>query len=96
MPHDRDEAAVSRKPDDIVIELEGNVCVEIMLSADVISLPELPGRLNSSVHIKAEWRPIVVVETFQARDNVFPVYRYPGSTPWIEGVNFFLNHTGRI
>ena len=95
MPDDRDEADVTVKKEDIVIEFPGAFLIEIMLSGSVVRLPALSERLNSRIFVK-EWHPVITIEAFEVASNVFPVDRFPPSVTWIEGENFFVNHKGRI
>jgi hypothetical protein len=95
MPEDRDEAVVLLKQEDLVIDFAGSFCIEIILSECVIPLPELSDRINARVFIKNS-RPVIIVEAFELPGSVFPVDRYPSSTRWIEGTNFFINHVGKI
>ncbi|MGH7146934.1 MAG: hypothetical protein ACREIJ_03420, partial [Nitrospiraceae bacterium] len=77
MPDDLDETEVLIKAEDIVLEMEGDVCIEIILSGSKVELPELPERLNRTIYIKENWKPLVIIEAFQAVGNIFPQYRYP-------------------
>ena len=95
MPNDRNEADVVLKEEDLVIDFVGSFYFEIILSESVIQLPELPDRIGSRVFVKNS-KPIITVEAFQLAENASPVDRYPSSTTWIEGTNFFINHTGKI
>ena len=95
MPDDRDEANVPLKKEDLVIDFAGSFCIEIILSESVIRLSELPERINTRVFVKPS-KPVITVEAFELAGNAFPVDRYPSSTRWIEGTNFFINHTGKI
>ena len=95
MPDDRDEADVLLTKEDIVIDFAGTFYIEIILSERVIRLPDLPERINSRVFVK-DAKPFLIVEAFQLTSNVFPADRYPPTTEWIEGTNFFIDHRGRI
>ena len=95
MPDDRDEADVPIRREDIVIDFAGRFCIEIMLSDSVVQLPASPERINARVFVR-HWKPIVTVEAFELAGNSFSGDRYPTSTTWIEGTNFFINHTGKI
>jgi hypothetical protein len=95
MPDDRDEADVSVKKEDIVIDFGGSFCVEIILSESVVRLPDLPERINARVFVK-NWKPVITVEAFEPAGNVFPTDRYSTSSAWVEGTNFFVDHTGKI
>jgi hypothetical protein len=95
MPHDRDEADVLLRKEDIVIDFAGTFHIEIILSESVIRLPELPERINSRVFVKNA-KPVIIVEAFQLTSNVFCADRYPLATQWIEGTNFFIDHRGKI
>jgi hypothetical protein len=95
MPDDRDEADVSLRKEDLVIDFSGNFCIEMLLSETVIRLPELPERMNSRVFV-INSKPVITVEAFELAANVFPGERYPSSTKWIEGTTFFIDHTGKI
>jgi hypothetical protein len=95
MPDDPDEIDVRLRKEDIVIDLEGTFCLEIILAEQDTPLPKLADRLNAIVHVK-NWQPFIFVEAFQRVDNSFPLDRYPSSKDWVEGTNFFVNHTGRI
>ena len=95
MPGDPDEADVSLKKEDIVIDFAGSFCIEIILSDSVIRLPELPERVNTRVFVK-NWKPVIIVEAFELTGNAFSPDRYPTSTEWVDGTNFFINHAGKI
>jgi len=95
MPDDPDEASVSLKKEDIVIDFAGSFCTEIILSDSVIRLPELPERVNTRVFVK-KCKPVIIVEAFELAGNALPPDRYPTSTQWVDGTNFFINHTGKI
>ena len=95
MPDDRDEGNVPLKKEDLVIDFAGSFGIEIILSESVIQLAELPERANSRVFVK-NWTPVITIEAFELKGNAFPVDRYPSSTTWIEGTNFFINHAGQI
>jgi hypothetical protein len=95
MPDDRDEADVTLKKEDLVIDFTGDFCIEIILSESIVRLPELPERINTRVFVK-NWKPVITVEAFELPGNAFSADRYPTSTTWIEGTNFFVNHTGKI
>lgn len=95
MPGDRDEADVFLRKEDLVIDFAGSFCIEIILSESVVPLPELPERLNTRVFVK-NWKPVIIVEAFELAGDAFSADRYPTSTEWIEGTNFFINHTGKI
>lgn len=95
MPDNPDEIDVRLRKEDIVIDLEGTFCLEIILAEQDTPLPKLADRLNAIVHVK-NWQPFIFVEAFQRVDNSFPLDRYPSSKDWVEGTNFFVNHTGRI
>lgn len=95
MPDDLNERDVSLKGEDVVLDFPGSFCVEIILSENVIQLPELPERGGARVFAK-DWKPNVIVEAFELAGNVFPTDRYPPTTTWVEGSNFFLDHPGRI
>ena len=95
MPDNRDEADVSLKKEDLVIDFAESFCIEIILSEGVVRLPDLPERIDTRVFVK-NWKPVITVEAFELAGNVFPADRYPPSTRWIEGTNFFINHTGKI
>jgi hypothetical protein len=62
MPDDLNEAEGLIKVEDIVLELEGNFCVEIILSESRVELPELPERLNRAVFFKENWGPLLTIE----------------------------------
>jgi hypothetical protein len=96
MPDDLNEAEGLIKVEDIVLELEGNFCVEIILSESRVELPELPARLNRAVFFKENWGPLLTIEAFQMEGNAFPIERYPSRIEWVEGKNYFIDHTGRI
>ena len=93
---DPDETTTTIRAEDVVVELDGNVCLEIILAEEMLDLPNLHERLNSCVYTKAHWKPIVIVEAFQMADNTRSSDRYPTRTEWVEGTNFFIDHTGRI
>ena len=95
MPDDRDEAAVPLKNEDLVIDFAGSFCIEIILSENLIRLPELPERINTRVFVK-NWKPVITVEAFELAGDVYSPDRYPTTTSWIEGTNFFVNHMGKI
>jgi hypothetical protein len=95
MPGDRDEADVSLKREDIVLEFAGTFCIEIILSESLIPLPEVPERKNTRVFVK-NWKPVITVEAFELAGNVHSADRYPTSAKWTEGANFFIDHTGKI
>ena len=94
MPDDRDEADVPLKKEDLVIDFAGTFCIEIILSESVIRLAELPERLNSRVFVK-NWKPVIIIETFELAGDASTLDRYPPSTEWIEGTNFFIDYTGK-
>jgi hypothetical protein len=97
MPRDRDEMEVTVKPEDIVINLEGNVAIEVILSSSTqVPLPDLPERINRQVYVKSQWKPALIVEVFQPLNNTFPTGRFPRTEAWVEGVNFFPDHRGRL
>jgi hypothetical protein len=79
MPDDHDEAAVHRKKEDVVIDSPGSFCIEIILAESAIRLPELSERVNPRVFVK-NWKPAIMVETFELASNVLPVDRYPPPT----------------
>jgi hypothetical protein len=95
MPNDLDEGKVTVRPADIVIDLEGTFCIEIVLSEDQMELPEAPERLNRAVYVK-DWKPTVIVEVFQLANNTLPSSRFPPRQEWVEGTNFFYDHPARI
>jgi len=95
MPDDRDEADVSPRTEDFVVDFTGTFCTEIILAESVVQLPELPERLNTRILVK-NWKPVVIVEAFQIDGNAYSAERYPTSASWTEGTNFFVNHTGKI
>jgi hypothetical protein len=92
---DLDETQVTVRPGDIVIDRDGSFCIELMLSADPIELPETPERMNRAVYAKDDWRPRVIVEVFDPADHA-PTSRFPPRQEWVEGTNFFYDHSGRI
>ena len=95
MPDDRDEGNVPLKKEDLVVDFAGSFGIEIILSESVIQLAELPERANIRVFVK-NWTPVITIEAFELKGTAFPVDRYPSSTTWIEGTNFFINHAGQI
>ena len=95
MPDDRDEAAVSVKHDDVVVDFPSTFGIEIILSEKKIQLPDLAGRLHSRVYVK-ESRPLIIVEVFEFDVQPFLTDRYPTPTTWVENSNFFVDHPGRI
>jgi hypothetical protein len=95
MPDDRDEAAVSVKPEDVVVDFPSTFGIEIILSEKEIHLPDLAGRLHSRVYIK-ESKPLIIVEVFEFDVQPFLTDRYPTPTTWVENSNFFVDHPERI
>ena len=69
--------------------------IETILAEDNAPLPLLADRPDSIVHVK-NWKPFIFIEIFSRVANVLPHDRYPSSTTWIDGTNFFVNHTDRI
>jgi hypothetical protein len=95
MPNDRDESEVTVKPGDIVIDLEGRVGLEVILSSSVhVPLPDLPERRNSTAYVEQDWYPVLIVEVFEPLGNSFPVGRYPRREPWVEGLTSSPTITG--
>jgi hypothetical protein len=72
MPDDKDESLLHIKAENIVLDLAGNFCVEIILSAEKIDLPYLPERSTSVVHSKDGRFPAIIIEAFLIADSVFP------------------------
>ena len=95
MPDDRDESATAIRSNDVVIDYPATFGMEIILTDAAIHLPEVAGRKNSRVFVM-ESRPLIIVEAFEFQDRPFLSDRFPPSTTWIEGSNFFVNHQGRI
>jgi hypothetical protein len=93
-PHSVEDRPSVLRPSDMVIDLSGPFCVEIILSEDDAALPPLSDRLNSTSYVR-NGSPFILVEVFQSVSNVFPWNRYPGPK-WVQGVNFFPEDHGRI
>jgi hypothetical protein len=96
MPWDRDENSQHLQSDDIVINLDGDIGLEIIISETAITLPTLPERLNSITYIKECRPPFLIKEAFQIASNMLQPSRFPSDEKWVEGENFFFDHTGRI
>jgi len=96
MPWDRDENPQHLQPEDIVIDLDGIIGIEIIISDNAITLPTLPERLNSITYIKQCRPPFLIIEVFQIASNMLQPSRFPSDEKWVEGENFFFDHIGRI
>jgi hypothetical protein len=96
MSWDRDENPQHLLSEDIVIDLDGIIGIEIIISDNAITLPTLPERINSITYIKQCRPPFLIIETYQLTSNILQPSRFPSDEKWVEGKNFFYNHTGRI
>jgi hypothetical protein len=95
MPDDRDEQNVRLKKEDVVLDFVGGFWFEIILSESVPQLSELPERINARVFVK-HWKPVITIEAFQLAGGGYPADRFPPSTQWVEDLNLFFNHSGKI
>jgi hypothetical protein len=95
-PQHEDEGRTLVRPDDIVLELDGTVVVEVILSAEVLNLPLDSQRPNSVVHVRGFSCPVITVEAFSMVGNEFPSQRFPSVMKWVEGENVFFDHRGKI
>lgn len=93
---DKADGQVKVRPEDIVFEIDGHFAIEIILSEDPPILAPLLERASSIVFVRDTVRPIITVEVFPITSGVLPPMRFPSATQWIEGINFFVDHRGKI
>lgn len=92
---DRDEALVSMRNNDVVVNFPSTFGIEIILSDTLLTFPEFGGRTNGRVIVR-ETKPLIFIEIFEFQGQPLLSERFPTPIDWLENSNFFVNHPGRI